>query len=53
MTRNSQQANIAMSVMNPGMNLAMNGLTLGIYWIGAALTAPTLPAMPAVACPGR
>lgn len=37
MTRNSQQANIAMSVMNPGMNLAMNGLTLGIYWIGAAL----------------
>ena len=33
MTRNSQQANIAMS----GMNLAMNGLTLGIYWIGAAL----------------
>lgn len=36
MTRNSQQANIAMSVMNPGMNLAMNGLTLGIYWIGAA-----------------
>ena len=38
MTRNSQQANIAMSVMNPGMNLAMNGLTLGIYWIGAALS---------------
>lgn len=37
MTRNSQQANIAMSVMNPGMTLAMNGLTLGIYWIGAAL----------------
>ena len=37
MTRNSQQANIAMSVMNPGMNLAMNGLTLGIYWIGAVL----------------
>ena len=37
MTRNSQQSNIAMSVMNPGMNLAMNGLTLGIYWIGAAL----------------
>lgn len=37
MTRNSQQANIAMSVMNPGMNLAMNGLTLGIYWIGTAL----------------
>lgn len=37
MTRNSQQGNIAMSVMNPGMNMAMNTLTLGIYWIGATL----------------
>ncbi len=37
MTHNSQQAHIAMSVMNPGMNLTMNGLTLGIYWIGAIL----------------
>lgn len=37
MTRNSQQANIAMSVMSPGMNMAMNTLTLGIYWIGATL----------------
>lgn len=44
MTRNSQQANIAMSVMNPGMNLAMNGLTLGIYWIGAALISAIAPA---------
>ena len=26
-----------MSIMNPGLNLAMNGLTLGIYWIGAIL----------------
>lgn len=43
MTRNSQQANIAMSVMNPGMNLAMNGLTLGIYWIGAALISAIAP----------
>ncbi len=37
LTRTNLQANIAMSVMNPGMNLAMNGLTLGIYWIGAIL----------------
>lgn len=43
MTCNSQQANIAMSVMNPGMNLAMNGLTLGIYWIGAALISAIAP----------
>lgn len=37
LTKTELQANIAMSVMNPGMNLAMNGLTLGIYWIGAVL----------------
>lgn len=47
MTRNSQQANIAMSVMNPGMNLAMNGLTLGIYWIGAALISTIAVTSPA------
>lgn len=47
MTRNSQQANIAMSVMNPGMNLAMNGLTLGIYWIGAALISAIAVTSPA------
>lgn len=47
MTRNSQQANIAMSVMNPGMNLAMNGLTLGIYWIGATLISAILLTSPA------
>ena len=47
MTRNSQQANIAMSVMNPGMNLAMNGLTLGIYWIGAALISASAVTSPA------
>ena len=47
MTRNSQQANIAMSVMNPGMNLAMNGLTLGIYWIGAALISAIADTSPA------
>ena len=46
-TRNSQQANIAMSVMNPGMNLAMNGLTLGIYWIGAALISAIAVTSPA------
>ena len=47
MTRNSQQANIAMSVMNPGMNLAMNGLTLGIYWIVAALISAIAVTSPA------
>lgn len=47
MTRNSQQANIAMSVMNPCMNLAMNGLTLGIYWIGAALISAIAVTSPA------
>ena len=47
MTRNIQQANIAMSVMNPGMNLAMNGLTLGIYWIGAALISAIAVTSPA------
>lgn len=47
MTRNSQQANIAMSVMNPGMNLAMNCLTLGIYWIGAALISAIAVTSPA------
>lgn len=47
MTRNSQQANIAISVMNPGMNLAMNGLTLGIYWIGAALISAIAVTSPA------
>lgn len=47
MTQNSQQANIAMSVMNPGMNLAMNGLTLGIYWIGAALISAIAVTSPA------
>ena len=47
MTRNSQQANIAMSVMNPGMNLAMNGLTLGIYWIGAGLISAIAVTSPA------
>lgn len=47
MTRNSQQANIAMSVMNPVMNLAMNGLTLGIYWIGAALISAIAVTSPA------
>ena len=46
-TRNSQQANIAMSVMNPGMNLAMNGLTLGIYWIGASLISAIAVTSPA------
>lgn len=37
LTKTNLQAHVAMSVMNPAMNLAMNGLTLGIYWIGAIL----------------
>lgn len=37
LTTTQLQAQLAMTVMNPGMNLAMNGLTLGIYWIGAVL----------------
>ncbi len=37
LTKTNFQAYIAMSVMNPGLNLSMNGLTLGIYWIGAIL----------------
>ena len=37
LTRTQLQAQLAMSVMSPGLNLAMNALTLGIYWIGAVL----------------
>lgn len=37
LTKTQLEAHVAMSVMNPGLNLAMNGLTLGIYWIGAVL----------------
>ena len=37
LTKTNMEAYIAMSILNPGMNLAMNGLTLGIYWIGALM----------------
>lgn len=37
LTRNTLQANLAMTVMQPTMYVVMNGLTLGIYWIGALL----------------
>lgn len=37
LTTTQLQAQLAMTVMNPGLNLAMNALTLGIYWIGAVL----------------
>lgn len=37
LTRTQLQAQLAMTILNPGLNLAMNGLTLGIYWIGAVL----------------
>ena len=37
MTTNSLRVNRAMSIINPVMSLVMNGLSLGIYWIGAYL----------------
>ena len=37
LTKTQLQAQLAMNVMSPGLNLAMNALTLGIYWIGAVL----------------
>ena len=37
MTTNSLQVNRAMSIINPVMSLVMNGISLGIYWIGAYL----------------
>lgn len=37
LTKTNLEAHLVMSIMNPGINLAMNGLTLGIYWIGAYL----------------
>ena len=37
LTKTNLEAHLMMSVMNPGINLAMNMLTLGIYWIGAYL----------------
>ncbi|NLA86129.1 MAG: ABC transporter ATP-binding protein, partial [Clostridiales bacterium] len=36
-TSNNLSVMRAMSVFNPGMRLIMNGMTLGIYWIGAYL----------------
>ncbi|MEG2008663.1 MAG: ABC transporter ATP-binding protein [Oscillospiraceae bacterium] len=35
LTDNNLQANRAMQVMNPVMTIIMNGMTLGIYWLGA------------------
>ncbi len=37
MTTNSLRVNRAMSIINPIMGLVMNGISLGIYWIGAWL----------------
>ena len=39
LTRTNMFANRAMAVMMPGVELIMNGLTLSVYWIGAALIA--------------
>lgn len=36
-TNNNLSAMRAMSIFQPGMRLVMNGLTLGIFWIGAYL----------------
>ena len=37
LTDNNLFAHRMMAIMNPGMNIIMNGLTLSIYWIGAVL----------------
>ena len=37
LVQNNLFANRVMAIMNPGMNIVMNGLTLSIYWIGAML----------------
>ena len=37
LTDNNLFAHRMMAIMNPGMNIIMNGLTLFIYWIGAVL----------------
>lgn len=37
LTDNNLFANRVMAIMNPGMNIVLNGLTLSIYWIGAWL----------------
>ena len=34
LTDNNLFAHRMMAIMNPGMNIIMNGLTLSIYWIG-------------------
>lgn len=39
LTRTNMFANRAMAVMMTGVELIMNGLTLSVYWIGAALIA--------------
>lgn len=37
LTSNNLFANRIMAIMNPSMGLVMNGLNLGVYWIGAYL----------------
>ena len=37
LTKTNLEAHLVMSLLNPGITLAMNALTLGIYWIGAYL----------------
>ena len=40
LTKNNLSANRVMAIMNPGMTLIMQGLTLAIYWIGAYIVKP-------------
>ena len=37
LTRNNLSANRALAIMSPLMSLVMNGISLGIYWVGAYL----------------
>ena len=41
LTKNNLSANRVMAIMNPGMTLIMQGLTLAIYWIGAYIVKPS------------
>ena len=43
LTSNNLTAMRVMAIMNPGMTLVTSGLTLAVYWIGAALVGAALP----------
>jgi len=48
-TKTTLFVNRVMSIMHPGMNLIMNGLSLAIYWIGAHLINNNLTDYPTLA----